>query len=43
MPDTYSMGWNFNEHFHGKGYASKPIHDFIDKNGLDGAIIQTRT
>ena len=29
-PDTYSVGWNFNEQFHGKGYASESAHAFID-------------
>lgn len=29
-PDTYSVGWNFNEHFHGKGYASESARAFID-------------
>ena len=29
-PDTYSVGWNFNEAFHGKGYARESAHAFID-------------
>ena len=29
-PDTYSVGWNFNEKFHGKGYASESARAFID-------------
>ena len=29
-PDTYSVGWNFNEQFHGKGYASESAQAFID-------------
>lgn len=29
-PDTYSVGWNFNEQFHGKGYASESARAFID-------------
>ena len=29
-PDTYSVGWNFNEAFHGKGFASESAHAFID-------------
>ncbi|MGP4865300.1 GNAT family N-acetyltransferase [Psychrobacter sp. T6-5] len=29
-PDTYSVGWNFNERFHGKGYASESAQAFID-------------
>ena len=29
-PDTYSIGWNFNEKFHGKGYAKESAYAFID-------------
>lgn len=29
-PDTYSVGWNFNKQFHGKGYASESAQAFID-------------
>ncbi|GAA0316187.1 GNAT family N-acetyltransferase [Psychrobacter aestuarii] len=29
-PDTYSVGWNFNAQFHGKGYASESAQAFID-------------
>ena len=29
-PDTYSVGWNFNQQFHGKGYASESAQAFID-------------
>lgn len=40
VPDSYSVDWRFNEHFYGKGYTSARAHDFIDKNGIDSAIIQ---
>lgn len=29
-PDTYSVGRNFNQQFHGKGYASESAQAFID-------------
>lgn len=29
-PDTYSVGWNFNAQFHGKGYASESARAFMD-------------
>ena len=30
QPDTYSIGWHFNEKFHGKGYAKESAYTFID-------------
>lgn len=29
-PDTYSIRWNFNEKFHGKGYANESAYTFIN-------------
>ncbi|AZS50085.1 N-acetyltransferase [Entomomonas moraniae] len=29
-PDTYSVGWNFNTKFHGKGYAMESAYAFLD-------------
>lgn len=29
-PDTYSIGWNFNQKFHGQGYAKESTYVLID-------------
>ncbi|MDD2966960.1 MAG: GNAT family N-acetyltransferase [Desulfovibrionaceae bacterium] len=29
-PDTYSVGWHFNEQYQGKGYASEAARAFLD-------------
>ncbi len=29
-PETYSLGWNFNNKFYGKGYAKESAYAFIE-------------
>ncbi|KZE15045.1 GNAT family N-acetyltransferase [Priestia aryabhattai] len=28
-PDTYSIGWHFNDQYEGKGYASESVKEFL--------------
>lgn len=36
--DTYSIGWNFNDRFEGKGYASESAHAFIEHLFMEQGI-----